>query len=106
MTTEAIPSPVSASRVSACGVAAALAAWVALVALLTLALEPVSRVAVFGPEARVLAAAVAADARIVDRGPGYLIIDGATAGFVARLYAGGAWLVLPRRLGGCSAGPR
>ena len=83
---------------------AALAAWFALAAVATLALEPSRTVAVFAPQASSLAAVVHADGRLVGAGAGFMVVQGDGTGFVRRLYAGGAWLVLPALTGGCRGG--
>lgn len=80
---------------------AALALWLAAIILLTAFLEPVRTVAVFGSEHRVLAALAGTDVRIISAGRGYLVVRGDEKGFVRRLYAQGALLVLPSRPSGC-----
>jgi hypothetical protein len=87
-----------------CAALAALAGWFALAAATTLALEPSRTVAVFAPLSSSLAAAVHADARLVDARAGVVLIRGDRKGFVRELYAGGAWLVLPAPTGGCRGG--
>jgi hypothetical protein len=82
----------------------ALAAWFALAAAATLALEPSATVAVFAPLHSAVAATVHADARLINAGSGYVVIRGEREGFVRRLYAGGAWLVLPALTSGCRGG--
>jgi hypothetical protein len=83
---------------------AALAAWFGLAAAVTLALEPSTSVAVFAPLSASLSATVHADARLIDARSGFVVIRGEHKGFVRRLYAGGAWLVLPAFTGGCRGG--
>ena len=83
-----------------------LAVWFSLAAVATLALEPTRTVAVFAPPSSALSALVHADARLVDAGAGYILVQGQHAGFVRRLYAGGGWLVLPAMTGGCRGGGR
>jgi len=78
-----------------------LAAWFALAAVATLVLEPTRAVAVFGPAPYALSALVHANARILDSGAGFVVVQGEHRGFVRRLYAGGGWLVLPVMTGGC-----
>lgn len=80
----------------------ALAVWFALLALATLVVEPADRVLVIAPdEARALRAIAAADLNVASGSPLGPIAEGRGPGFVARLYAGGAWLVLPAIDGGC-----
>jgi hypothetical protein len=83
------------------GAGLALSGWLILASLVTAALEPTPLVLVIGPAARSLGASLEAGVRLVDAGPGYLVVAGDRPGFVAALYAGGALLVLPRRGGGC-----
>jgi hypothetical protein len=78
-----------------------LGTWTIALAVITLALEPVPTAAVLGPTARTIAALRGTDTRIVDAGPGYVIVRGYSPGFVRELYARGAFLVLPARTGGC-----
>ena len=80
-----------------------LAAWFATAGALTALAEPSEFVVVIGPRDRSLAAMAGADARLVDAGTGFLRVAGDTPGFVRRLYAHGALLVLPARAGGCLA---
>jgi hypothetical protein len=83
-----------------------LVAWLLLVLLTTLMLEPTRMVAVFAPESAAFAALVRSDARLIDVGSGFVLAQGESRGFVRRLYAGGAWLVLPALTGGCRGGLR
>ena len=83
-----------------------LTVWFSLAAVVTLVLEPTRTVAVFAPPSSALSALVHADARLVDAGAGYILVQGQHAGFVRRLYAGGGWLVLPAMTGGCRGGGR
>lgn len=87
-----------------CVAFAALAAWFSLAAVATLALEPTPTVAVFAPTSLSLSALVHANARLVDAGAGFLIVQAEHSGFVRQLYAGGGWLVLPALTGGCRTG--
>jgi hypothetical protein len=87
-----------------CIAAAALAAWFALAALTTLALEPTRTVAVFAPAAFSFSALAHADARLIGAGTGFILVQGEHRGFVRQLYAGGGWLVLPALTGGCRGG--
>lgn len=83
-----------------CAASLILAAWFSLMALSTLAMEP-ARVVMFAPGPVTLAAAARSDGRIVDSGAGFAILQGRQGGFVRKLYAAGAWLVLPALSGGC-----
>jgi hypothetical protein len=81
----------------------ALTGWFAFVALLTLTVQPTSRVVVIGAsQARALAAVTAAGGEFV-AGLGHgAIAEGADRpGFVRDLYRAGAWLVLPATRGSC-----
>jgi hypothetical protein len=78
-----------------------LAAWFALAAVATLVLEPTRAVAVFAPAGSALSALVHANARILDAGAGFVVVQAEHKGFVRQLYAGGGWLVLPAMTGGC-----
>jgi hypothetical protein len=85
--------------IGACGVA--LLAWLALSASLTIVAEPTETVVVIGPRQSTLVALAAANGRLVDIGNGFVRVTSAEKGLVARLYGGGAMLVLPARPGGC-----
>jgi hypothetical protein len=87
-----------------CAALVALAAWVSLTALATVALEPTRTVAVFAPASASFSALVQADARLVDAGNGFILVQGEHRGFVRELYAGGGWLVLPAPTSGCRGG--
>lgn len=78
----------------------ALAAWFAGLALITPLLEPTRDVLVFGPQ-RAIERLPAAGASLADVGQGWIRARREESGFVARLYANGAWLVLPAFDGGC-----
>ena len=96
-------------RVIACGKAAALAAgvlaaWFALLAAGTAMTAP-GQVLVLGPHA--VESAARADGRVTVAGKVFAQARSEEAGFVGRLYANGAWLVLPAAGGGCrGAAPR
>jgi hypothetical protein len=87
-----------------CAALAALAAWFSLAAVATLALEPTRTVAVFAPAPFALSALVHANARLIDAGTGFILVQAERKGFVWELYAGGGWLVLPAMMGGCRGG--
>ena len=78
-------------------VAAALAGGLGVTALTALAVQPETVVALGNPA--VLAAAD--DGALVSSGRAYLVLRPAAPGAVRRLYAGGAWLVLPAPGSGC-----
>jgi hypothetical protein len=84
-----------------CATFVVLAAWSALAALATLALEPTRTVAVFAPAPLSYAALAHANVRLVDAGNGFILVQGESKGFVRELYAGGGWVVLPAVTGGC-----
>jgi len=83
--------------------AVALAGWFAFVALLTLTVQPTSRVVVIGAsQARALEAVTAAGGEFVaGLGHGAIAEGAGRPGFVLDLYKAGAWLVLPATGGSC-----
>jgi hypothetical protein len=84
----------------------ALGGWLVIAAAATLVLEPTRRVVVIAPgEMTALGAVAGAEVDLADRSALGPIVEGQGAGFVARLYAGGAWLVLPALAGGCRGAP-
>jgi hypothetical protein len=78
----------------------ALGAWFLTVAVFTLAAEPTRDVFVIG-SARTTALLPSAGVVLVDAVNGIPRVRGDTPGYVMRLYAQGAWLVLPALEGGC-----
>lgn len=84
-------------------VAVALTGWFAFVALLTLTVQPTSRVVVIGAsQAGALEAVTAAGGDLVSGLGQGAIAEGANRpGFVRDLYKAGAWLVLPATGGAC-----
>lgn len=78
-------------------IAGALAGWVGVTALTTLAIQPETVVAFGSP----MALASSGDGALVSAGRAYLVLRPAAPGAVRRLYAGGAWLVLPAPGTGC-----
>lgn len=82
------------------GIALALGAWFAGVALFALAFAP-ERVIVFGPRASVWSAVTATDAELLSQGDGYMTLRSGGPGFVRSLYSNGAWLVWPALSAGC-----
>ena len=81
----------------------ALALWFCALAGFTAALEPEDTVLVFGPEPSLFRALGGSDTLLVSNGRGFIRVRGRSSGFVPRLYAGGAWLVLPGTAFGCGA---
>jgi hypothetical protein len=82
------------------------AGWFAIVVALTFASAPDKSMAIVGPPARALAAVVKADGRILTSSSYVTIARSDDAGFVARLYAAGALLVLDaEQAGGCGGLP-
>ena len=94
---------VRGSRLAAAAFAVALAWFVAGAGLAYVAdLSPT--VIVFGPEATTMAAMSRSDSLVLEGGPGFIIVQGSGRGFVRKLYAEGAWLVMPSNLDGCGLG--
>jgi hypothetical protein len=80
--------------------------WFAVVVALTFASAPGQSMAIVGPPARALAAVVKANGHILASNSYVTIARSDDAGFVARLYAAGALLVLDaEQAGGCSGLP-
>jgi hypothetical protein len=65
-----------------------------------------SSVIVFGPNARTTGAIAEADGAMLTSGIGFTTARSDRAGFVRRLYAGGAWFVWPALTDGCFAAGR
>jgi len=78
--------------------------WFATMAALTYYLDLSPTVIVFGPEATTMAAMSRSDTLVLEGGPGFIIVQGNGRGFVRKLYAEGAWLVMPSDLDGCGFG--
>jgi hypothetical protein len=78
-----------------------VAIWFAALAVAELVAEPTRTVLVFGPKDTTFKAVAASSALLVDSGKTYVVAHGQHGGFVSRLYASGAWLVLPALSGGC-----
>ena len=104
MTTEATGTarPSDRSRRLAAAAGCALAAWIALAALITVLVEPGDRVIVIAPASVIDAVLADRSLSLIEIGPGGAVLGSDKPGYVRRLYAGGAWLVLPRRIGGCT----
>jgi hypothetical protein len=82
------------------------AGWFAIVVALTFASAPGKSMAIVGPPARALAAVVKANGHILTSGSYVTIARSDDPGFVTRLYAAGALLVLDaEQTGGCSGLP-
>jgi len=80
--------------------------WLAVVVALTFGSAPGKSMAIIGPQAEALAAVVQANGRILSSNDYVTIARSDEAGFVARLYAAGAMLVLDaEQAGGCSGLP-
>jgi hypothetical protein len=80
--------------------------WLAIVVALTFASAPGKSMAIFGPPAQALAAIVKANGHILASNDYVTIARSDDTGFVARLYAAGALLVLDaEQAGGCSGLP-
>lgn len=94
--------PVRAARFAAAA-SGVVASWFTALALFTVLIEPGTTVNVFGPRPHTIGALLASDARLLSSGPGFITVWSQTPGFVRRLYAGGAWLVLPGSGKGCIA---
>jgi hypothetical protein len=80
-----------------------VAGWLALVVALTFGTAPGRSLAVIGPQAEAIAAIARANGRVLASN-GYVTIARSEAeGFVSRLYAAGALLVLDaEQAGGCN----
>ncbi|CAN0395671.1 unnamed protein product, partial [Phaeothamnion confervicola] len=82
--------------------ALALLAWFGSLTAAARLFEPTAAVLVIGPgRDAAIASAVAADVDLLDTSFSFLMVSGRSPGFVKRLYASGAWLVLPLGSGGC-----
>jgi len=101
MTERSEERPAPGLRRLAGGLAVAAGGWVALTALAALAIEPEAVVAIGVPTALM----AADDGALVSTGPGWIATRPARPGAVRRLYAGGAWLVLPAPAMGCPGRP-
>jgi hypothetical protein len=80
--------------------------WLAVVVGLTFGSAPGKSMAIIGPQSQALAAIARANGRILASNDYVTIARSDDAGFVARLYAAGALLVLDaEQAGGCSGLP-
>jgi len=80
--------------------------WLALVIALTFGSAPGKSIAIVGPPSQALAAIAKANGRILASNDYFTVARSDDAGFVARLYAAGALLVLDaEQAGGCTGLP-
>ena len=80
-----------------------VAGWLALVVALTFGTSPGRSLAVIGPQAEAIAAIARANGRVLSSNTYVTIARSDAAGFVGRLYAAGALLVLDaEQAGGCN----
>jgi hypothetical protein len=87
-------------------IALVVAGWLALLVGMTFAAGPGKSIAVIGPQAQAIAAVVDAKGHILMSYDYVTIARSEEAGFVGRLYAAGALLVLDAdQAGGCSGLP-
>jgi hypothetical protein len=87
-------------------IALVVCGWLAVVVALTFGSAPGKSMAIVGPPSQALAAIVRANGRILTSNDYFTIARSDDAGFVARLYAAGAFLVLDaEQAGSCSGLP-
>ena len=87
-------------------IALVVCGWLAVVVALTFGSPPGKSMAIIGPQAQALATVTKANGRILASNDYVTIARSDEAGFVARLYAAGALLVLDaEQAGGCSGLP-
>jgi hypothetical protein len=85
----------------------ALGLWFAGLVGLTILAEPTRAVIVFTPDRHTMMATIrSTDVALLDGSDRLLSVAGRSPGFVTKLYASGAWLVLPSRMSGCITPPR
>lgn len=88
-------------------IALVIVGWFAVVVTLTFGSAPGKSMAIVGPPSQALAAISRANGRILTSNDYFTIARSEDAGFVARLYAAGALLVLDaEQAGGCSGLPQ
>lgn len=82
--------------------------WMTALSALALQSRPSDQVVVWAPPTRLEALLSASPVSVVQASStGFVVLRGASPGFVSELYAHGAWLVLPaRQAGGCVSGRR
>ena len=107
MTTEARhQNPLPRLRRIAGAIAIVACGWLAVVIALTFGSAPGKSMAIIGPPAQALAAIVQANGQVLAANAYVTFARSDDAGFVARLYAAGALLVLDaEQAGGCSGLP-
>lgn len=82
--------------------ALALGLWFGGLLVAAVTFEPTAAVMVLAPKGRaVFASAQQGDVDFLDASGSLFTVAGRSTGFVRRLYANGAWLVLPMTEGGC-----
>jgi hypothetical protein len=87
-------------------IALVICGWLAVVVALTFGSAPGKSMAIVGPPSQALAVIAKANGRILASNDYFTIARSDDAGFVARLYASGALLVLDaEQAGGCSGLP-
>ena len=87
-------------------IALVIAGWLAVVVALTFGSAPGKSMAIVGPPSQALAVVAKANGRILASNDYFTIARSDDEGFVARLYAAGALLVLDaEQAGGCSGLP-
>jgi hypothetical protein len=87
-------------------IALVIGGWLAVVVALTFGSAPGKSMAVIGPPSQTLATIARANGRILASNDYFTIARSDDAGFVARLYAAGALLVLDaEQAGGCTGLP-
>ena len=87
-------------------IALVVAGWLAVIVALTFGSAPGKSMAIVGPPSKALAVIARANGRILASNDYVTIARSDDAGFVARLYAAGALLVLDaEQAGGCSGLP-
>jgi hypothetical protein len=93
------------SRIAA-AIALVVFGWLAVIVALTFGSAPGKSMAIIGPQSQALAAISRANGRILASNDYFTIARSDDEGFVARLYAAGALLVLDaEQAGGCSGLP-
>lgn len=83
-----------------------LVVWMAALSAIAFGSQPSEAVVAWVPSGRLASMLAESPVAVIDSGTrGFVILRGNSPGFVAALYASGAWVVLPaRRRGGCAAG--
>jgi len=93
------------SRISGT-IALVIVGWLAVIVALTFGSAPGKSMAIVGPQSQAIAAISRANGRILASNDYFTIARSDDEGFVARLYAAGALLVLDaEQTGGCSGLP-